>query len=73
MARFAVIENNEVVNVILAEAGFVLAGVEMVEVSDESMVSAGWAYQSGEFVAHPEPERPAGPTAPSGTLPVTEV
>jgi hypothetical protein len=56
MTRFAVIENNEVTNVILAEPGFTLEGVMLVEVGDESMVSPGWTYQDGVLVAPPEPE-----------------
>ena len=56
MSRLAVIENNEVTNVILAEPGFTLEGATLVELDDESMVAPGWAYQDGEFIAPPEPE-----------------
>jgi len=56
MSRLAVIENNEVTNVILAEPGFTLEGATLVELDDESMVSLGWAYQDGGFIAPPEPE-----------------
>jgi hypothetical protein len=76
MARFAVIENTEVKNVILAESGFVLDGAVLVELDDESMVSPGWMYQTGIFVepVQPEPatEPRSSPTPSSGDIPVTE-
>lgn len=75
MAKFAVIENNTVVNVIVADAGFLLDGFVLVELAGDSLVSPGWGYQDGEFIAAPEPEvvpHDVLPTPPSGTIPVTE-
>jgi hypothetical protein len=76
MARFAVIENTEVKNVILANTGFELDGAVLVELDDESMVSPGWMYQDGIFVepVQPEPttEPQSSPTPSSGDIPVTE-
>jgi len=78
MARFAVIENTEVRNVILANTGFELDGAVLVELDEDSMVSPGWMYQDGIFVEpvqpepEPEPEPQQSPTPPSGEIPVTE-
>ena len=53
MARFAVLEENQVVNVIVADSKFIKENkINGVECSDE--VSAGWEYVNKEFIA-PEP------------------
>lgn len=76
MARFAIVENNNVTNVIIAEPDFAIDGVTLVQIDDNSMVSPGWLYIGNEFV-EPQIEEPAleqtSPTPPSGELPVTEL
>lgn len=44
--RMAVIENNIVVNIILAYPGFM---PNLVELPDNSPVDIGWRYENGEF------------------------
>lgn len=52
MLRFAIIENDEVVNVIVADAQFIKTQkLSAVECSDE--VSCGWKYINKEFISPP--------------------
>ena len=53
MAKYAIIENDEVVNVIVADSKFLKESkIKAVECNDE--VCPGWTYIDGEFLA---PER----------------
>lgn len=53
MARFAILEDEDVVNVIVADSKFIKENkINGIECSDE--VSAGWKYIGKEFIA-PEP------------------
>ena len=53
MLRFAIIENDEVVNVIVADAQFLKESkIKAIECDDE--VYPGWKYVNKEFIA-PEP------------------
>jgi len=52
LARYAIIENDEVVNVIVADAEFIEENkINGVECNDE--ISPGWKYKSKKFVAPP--------------------
>ena len=44
--RYAVIENEIVTNIIIADPGFM---PNMVLIEDDSPVEIGWLYQNGEF------------------------
>ena len=67
MGKYAVIQNGEVVNVIVAEPDFAIEGAVLVEIALDSLVSIGWAHAGGEFTA------PQEPTPSSGTMPITEL
>ena len=72
MARFAIVENKEVVNVIVADAQFIeenkINGVEC-----DDIVSPGWKFIDGKFVSsedikkafqsQPKTSEPAAPSA----------
>ena len=56
--RVALIKNERVANVILAENSYQPdAGVEAIALPDNSPVGIGWAYANGEFTA-PQPPTP---------------
>ena len=53
MAKYAIIENNEVINVIVADAKFIKeAKIAAIECAEE--VCSGWKFIDNEFIA-PEP------------------
>ena len=54
MARFAIVENGVVVNVVLADAG----PVDSVDVSAVPGVGPGWTYDGEEFTAPVVPDPP---------------
>lgn len=53
MARFAIIENDEVVNVIVADAKFIKE-TKIAAIQCDDNVCPGWKYINKEFV-QPEP------------------
>ena len=58
MATYAVIENNLVINVILADALDIaeqVTGKTCIEYNDSNPAGIGWAYDGEKFVA-PQPE-----------------
>jgi hypothetical protein len=56
--KYAIIENNTVVNVVLADAQFALSN-GWVECQND--VEIGWTYADGVFTPPPEPEVVAPP------------
>lgn len=53
MLRFAIIENDDVINVIVADAEFIKENkIDGVECGDE--IYAGWKYKDKKFIA-PQP------------------
>jgi hypothetical protein len=54
MANFAVIENNTVVNVIVAdtlEIAELVTQKQCVEYTDKNRAGIGWTYENGKFIA----------------------
>jgi hypothetical protein len=58
MANFAVIENNTVVNVIIAdtlEIAELVTQKQCVEYTDKKPAGIGWTYENDKFIAPPQP------------------
>ena len=58
MANFAVIENDKVTNVIVADSKEIaetVTGKTCLDITD-TYVGIGWDYVGGEFIAPPAPE-----------------
>ena len=53
MPRFAIVENNEIINVIVADAEFIKEN-KIFGFQCDDIVCTGWEFINGEFVA-PEP------------------
>lgn len=65
MPRFAIIENDEVINVIVADSAFIKESkIKATECGDE--VCSGWKFVNKEFIA-PEPNY--APVVVDETLP----
>lgn len=60
--RYAVIENGRVVNVILADEGFIAAHGLRAVPSDEA--GPGWAFDGTRFTPPPRPPDPPAPPDP---------
>lgn len=48
--RYAVVDGQAVVNVILAEPGFELDGFTLIELGTRENVAPGWAYRDDQFI-----------------------